>query len=333
VREEIVSLRPRYLFVPQSGAVVEIAEPEGAPFDLAAVMSLADDRIAVQWAAPRRDHVAVLGPGGATLTSRTFDWSASGHGVIRGLATNRGRLGLLVEDPSGSVMELHLLEPAGAENLRVALPRPLSLLPCTRERSNDDVTLVDAWLTLTLTAAGAFSTHATTIEIGARGSCVREVRSLPSADGDEPSSWLEAVDGRALEGHQIEGSRRRTVSCVQLGAAPPTATGPAAGAACANVSIGLDLRALPTNSSTGGIDMFVGAQADDFVDAAGPGARPEIRSQSGLGGFDATFRGATPAAVMARCQSTVRAYLASAPRLPIIMAPAATITQQCRLCP
>lgn len=117
---------------------------------------------------------------------------------------------------------------------------------------------------------------------------------------------------------------------------PPETSEPRAAspgpAACAEVHIGLDLRALPRGTSPSGIDMFVLGQASDLAGKAPSGAPPEIRTMPGAGLFDAVFRGAAPVDEVERCAQTVAAYLATAPLLPILMEPAAQVITACRPC-
>lgn len=119
-------------------------------------------------------------------------------------------------------------------------------------------------------------------------------------------------------------------SAAQDVAEPPIAA--SEGTACAEVRVGLDLRALPAGTGTGGIDLFVRGQASDLVGRAPAGLRPEIRTMPGAGVFDAVFRGATEGDAVSRCEQAVAAYLATSPRLPITMEPAASVIAACRAC-
>lgn len=101
---------------------------------------------------------------------------------------------------------------------------------------------------------------------------------------------------------------------------------------CAEVQIGLDLRALPTRTSSRGIDLFVAAQTGEFEDKAPPGTPLRFLHWPGLGLFQASFDDPDPKAALARCEATVTRYLASAPRLPVIHQPAARVASPCKPC-
>jgi hypothetical protein len=102
--------------------------------------------------------------------------------------------------------------------------------------------------------------------------------------------------------------------------------------ACAEVGLGIDLRALPTDTSIAGIDSFVLGEGQDLRDAAPAGAPLRVYPISGWGTLRAQFDGATPAEALARCERTVAAYLPGAPRLPDASA-AVSVTSACRACP
>lgn len=114
---------------------------------------------------------------------------------------------------------------------------------------------------------------------------------------------------------------------------PPPAT-PATSplAACAEADIGLDLRALPTDAGVDGIDLFVRGEAQDLRDVTPGQPPPRIFVTSGVGSLHALFDADSAAAAMTRCERAVAAYLATAPRLPVLMTPAADLTAACRPC-
>ncbi|MBI2893409.1 MAG: hypothetical protein HYY06_07640 [Deltaproteobacteria bacterium] len=114
---------------------------------------------------------------------------------------------------------------------------------------------------------------------------------------------------------------------------PQQSTASPEDAACAEVQIGLDLRALPTGTSDSGMRMFVLGEADDLSSNAPAGPRPTIRVTPGTTVFAAAFGGTDDADAVSRCERTVTAYLPTAPRLPILMAPAARVITACRPCP
>lgn len=111
--------------------------------------------------------------------------------------------------------------------------------------------------------------------------------------------------------------------------APPA--DPSASRECVVVHLGFDLRALPTNTSPSGVDMFVLHQADELRRAT-PGAPPRFGHFPGTGVLYAFFDGGRGPAEVARCERALAAYLPTAPRLPIQMEPAVQVTEPCRPC-
>lgn len=104
--------------------------------------------------------------------------------------------------------------------------------------------------------------------------------------------------------------------------------------ACAFATIGFDHRALPTNTSPEAFDQWVIGQADHIRQAAPPGSSPRLLVQPGSGTVNVLFDGDTRKVVLARCEATVKAYLPTAPNLPLISAGSATHVQTpCRPCP
>ena len=101
---------------------------------------------------------------------------------------------------------------------------------------------------------------------------------------------------------------------------------------CVVVHLGLDLRALPTNSSPSGVDMFVLHEADELRRAT-PGAPPRIEHVPGAGVLYAFFDEGRGPAEVARCERALAAYMPTAPRLPILMEPAVHVTEPCQPCP
>jgi hypothetical protein len=112
----------------------------------------------------------------------------------------------------------------------------------------------------------------------------------------------------------------------------PTPAAPATATHCAEADIGLDLRALPTDAGLDGIDMFVGGEAQDLRDVTPGQPPPRIFVTAGVGSLHALFDADTAAAAMTRCERAVAAYLATAPRLPVLMTSAADLTTACRRC-
>lgn len=94
-------------------------------------------------------------------------------------------------------------------------------------------------------------------------------------------------------------------------------------AGCAQALVGVDLRCLPVGTSTSGIDMFVLAQIDDIRRLVPDGVSAEFFVTSGVSSFDAVFRAETPEQARAACRQTLDTWLPTAPRLPVIMEPAA----------
>ena len=135
------------------------------------------------------------------------------------------------------------------------------------------------------------------------------------ADPAEPSSASPAT------GAEAERSSRPEI--------PPT---PQAAPACAEVDIGLDLRALPTNTAPGGIDLFVRGEAWDFQSAAPQDSEPRVHLMEGVGALHAFFDGATEVEAIARCEATVAAYLPTAPNLPMGHGSAASVITPCHPC-
>lgn len=118
---------------------------------------------------------------------------------------------------------------------------------------------------------------------------------------------------------------------VQLGV-PPSPPAASANPRCAEVQIGLDLRALPTNRSNKGVDLFVAAQTSQFEAKAPPGPALRFMHWPGLGLFQASLDGPNWKAALARCEAAVTRYLASGPRLPVIRQPAARVISPCSPC-
>ena len=112
---------------------------------------------------------------------------------------------------------------------------------------------------------------------------------------------------------------------------PPQPVQPPLPPFCAEVDIGLDLRALPTHAGQNGIDMFVRGEAQDLRDVT-PGDPPRIVTASGAGSLQARFDATSANAALTRCEQAVAAYLKTAPKLPILMTPAAHVTTPCRRC-
>ena len=114
--------------------------------------------------------------------------------------------------------------------------------------------------------------------------------------------------------------------------APPRPAPPAAPAPTrpfVEAELGLDLRALPTHATPDAIDAYVLGQGDDVRALAPAGVEIEIRHVPGWGVLVARFRAPELGAARAGCEQTVAAYLAHAPRLPVIHAPGAQLTAPC----
>lgn len=112
-------------------------------------------------------------------------------------------------------------------------------------------------------------------------------------------------------------------------AAPAEAALPGGGEYAAAATIGLDLRALPTNAGAQGADMFVLGQGERIRQLAPAGVEVEIRHVPGSGVLIPVFRAATAEEAEATCAQVVAAYLEHAPRLPVIMESAATLVEEC----
>lgn len=113
----------------------------------------------------------------------------------------------------------------------------------------------------------------------------------------------------------------------------PVAEASAPARVCVHVDIGLDLRALPQPASQASIDMFTLGQIDDFRELAPPASNVELRYQPGVGAMTADFTGVDEASARTACEQTVDRYMEQAPRLPILMEPAAQVTVPCAPCP
>jgi len=120
-------------------------------------------------------------------------------------------------------------------------------------------------------------------------------------------------------------------------AGPPEITQPPdarAAPVCAEAVIGLDLRALPANSSIGAIDLFVQGEGARLQSAAPAGVKPRVLFWSGVGQLGANFDGATASEALSQCKKTIAAYLDAAPTLPTVPPkPAAKVITPCRPCP
>jgi hypothetical protein len=112
---------------------------------------------------------------------------------------------------------------------------------------------------------------------------------------------------------------------------PPEPAQPALPPFCAEVDIGLDLRALPTHAGPDGVDMFVRGEAQDLRDVTAEDP-PRIFTTRGVGTMRARFDATSASAAQSRCERAVAAYLKTAPRLPVLMTPAAHVTTSCRSC-
>jgi hypothetical protein len=104
-------------------------------------------------------------------------------------------------------------------------------------------------------------------------------------------------------------------------------------AACARVHLGLDLRAIGSDRSQSGIDMFVLSQAQELLDRAPPGPEPIVRHLPGTGILDVDFGAPSEPEALERCERALAAYLPEAARLPILMEPAVQVIEPCAPCP
>lgn len=109
----------------------------------------------------------------------------------------------------------------------------------------------------------------------------------------------------------------------------PAEPPPAAAAPACSATIGLDVRALPTNAGPQGINMFVLAQGDRIRRLAPPGVEVEIRHIPGMGCLIPVFRAATADEAEAVCRAVIAEYLEHAPRVPVIMQSAASLASPC----
>ncbi len=101
---------------------------------------------------------------------------------------------------------------------------------------------------------------------------------------------------------------------------------------CATATLGLDLRALPAGTGPAGVDAFVLGQGDALRALAGD---PPLRLGHipGVGVLMLTFAASPSEAALARCEGVIARYLERAPRLPVTMDPAASLTEACHACP
>jgi hypothetical protein len=143
----------------------------------------------------------------------------------------------------------------------------------------------------------------------------------PTSDGPGPAEVGERVGGAPVVAPS-------SPAVPEPPAAPAEAALPGGGGAAA-ATIGLDLRALPTNAGAQGTDMFVLGQGDRIRRLAPAGVEVEIRHVPGSGVLIPVFRAATAAEAEAVCAQVVAAYLEHAPRLPVIMEPAAQLVEAC----
>jgi hypothetical protein len=89
---------------------------------------------------------------------------------------------------------------------------------------------------------------------------------------------------------------------------------------------------LPTHTDTRGVDMFVRGEAQDLRDVTPGEPAPRVFTTPGAGSLLAKFDATTAKAALNRCEQAVAEYLKAAPRLPILMTPAAHVTTPCRRC-
>lgn len=154
-------------------------------------------------------------------------------------------------------------------------------------------------------------------------------RANPQATEGEPPPTPESEATREAEPTPVPEPTPTPQPTPTLEPAPPP--DPSASRECVEVHLGLDLRALPTNTSPSGVDMFVLHQADELRRAT-PGVPPRIGHVPGTGVLYAFFDGGRGPAEVARCERALAAYLPAAPRLPVHMEPAVSVTEPCRPC-
>jgi hypothetical protein len=102
--------------------------------------------------------------------------------------------------------------------------------------------------------------------------------------------------------------------------------------ACAAVSMGLDLRALPRGSTIEDIDLFVRGEAWEMAGTQVANS-PRVYTMSGVGAFDVAFDDQSSGEAHARCHAAVAAYLPKAPTNAGSTESAASVTTPCRDCP
>lgn len=78
--------------------------------------------------------------------------------------------------------------------------------------------------------------------------------------------------------------------------------------------------------------MFVRGEAQDLRDVTPGEPAPRVFTTPGAGSLLAKFDATTAKAALNRCEQAVAEYLKAAPRLPILMTPAAHVTTPCRPC-
>ncbi len=102
--------------------------------------------------------------------------------------------------------------------------------------------------------------------------------------------------------------------------------------ACAEVTIGLDLRALPTGTTTQDITRYTRARADELRNMAGPSAAPLIYIAEGVSTFRAELFADTERDAIATCRDVSWRFIPTVPGHPLSREPGGSIMSPCRPC-
>jgi hypothetical protein len=115
---------------------------------------------------------------------------------------------------------------------------------------------------------------------------------------------------------------------------PPTQAPQSKGPeSCAEVSIGLDLQALPQPASDADVRMYTLGQADDFRQAFPTATRVEIYVQDGVAAFTAKLYSASEPDLLALCASIAEEFVAGVPGHPLAIGePGGSIIEPCAWC-
>jgi hypothetical protein len=114
---------------------------------------------------------------------------------------------------------------------------------------------------------------------------------------------------------------------------PVPTTEAAAPGGCAEVGIGLDLRALPTGSDQRDIQWYTQGQASDFEALAPAGVRVELFVASGgVSTFDARIFASSGSEALRHCRAMTEAFIPKAPGRPGSDESGGSVTSPCEPC-